>query len=355
MNRAIWLDKDCNIELREIHETYKPGKGEVLVEVNYSGINPADIAHGTLGFKDYPAGYDFAGTVIEAGEGMNSKYNVGDKIIGLGAPELHKPIQYGTHQKYHVARHAILHVPENVSMAEAACMPVICFTAADGLFSQLKIPFEPSAEPKADPIPLLIWGGAGAVGSSAIQMAKAVGCYPILTTASPKHHEQLLSLGATECFDYRDDKVVEQIQVAVKSYGKKPLEHVFDCVGAKSTPSSATLCESCCANGGKGVKFTCVVPPTDGKDHQDWMRTFAVRNADVDFILPNGIKLIHKAHPEWQAINTKAVQWCLDNYGKGFYIPNVKVVKGGEAGIEKMRLVREGKASMEKFVIEHPL
>jgi NADPH:quinone reductase-like Zn-dependent oxidoreductase len=48
--RAIWLNKELEVSFRSFDEKWKPEEGEVLVEVKYSGINPADIKHGTIGF-----------------------------------------------------------------------------------------------------------------------------------------------------------------------------------------------------------------------------------------------------------------------------------------------------------------
>jgi NADPH:quinone reductase-like Zn-dependent oxidoreductase len=130
-NRAIWLDQNNELSIRTIEAAYKPAKGEILVEVMYSGVNPADIKHGGLGMNNYPAGYEFSGMVLEAGEGMESKFKLGDHIMGFAAPELERPIQYGTHQRYHIARQFIYHVPPTISMPAAACFLIITQTAAD--------------------------------------------------------------------------------------------------------------------------------------------------------------------------------------------------------------------------------
>lgn len=90
MFKAIWLSKDNEVSIRTYAEKWKPASGEVLVEVKCSGINPADIKHGYIGFHESVAGYDYAGTIIEVGEGMNKEFRVGDKVCGFGGPMRNK-------------------------------------------------------------------------------------------------------------------------------------------------------------------------------------------------------------------------------------------------------------------------
>lgn len=345
MFQAIWLNKDSDVSLRSYSEKWEPGKGEVLVEVKYSGINPADIKHGSLGFYECVAGYDYAGTIIELGEGMENKFNLGDNVCGFGAPMLQKPPQYGAHQDYHVARHLVYKIPSNVKLEVASTMPCVVQTAADGLFNQLDFKLG-----SKEHNPILIWGGAGAVGVAAIHLAKAAGCSPIITTASPKNHETLLSIGADKCFDYRAKDVEQQISAAMN--GKK-FPYIFDCVVAKgdeNSPSSTKICEALATACAKCVASLPAIEPT-----MEWSMVFACRNTDVEFMLPDGSKLVDKANLSWQEKMDEAFVWALENYGKGFVMPNVKVVKGGQESLEALRLSAAGKASLEKFTIQHPL
>lgn len=349
-SRAIWLDKNSKLSIRTIEESYEPLPNEVLVEVQFSGINPADFKHGSRGFNECVAGYDFAGTVVKAGSDRQSQFKSGEKVLGFGAPALHKPKQYGTHQDFHCARHFIYHVPSNMPMADAGCLMVVTHTAADALFNQLQIPFEPEA---GNSQPILIWGASSAVGSAAIQFAKKAGCYPILGTASPKNFSKVLSLGATDCFDYRDPDIVQKIQSAVSKHTTKPLKRVLDSVVSLGEPSSTALCELCVGDATDAL-FTSPVPAADdGKHH--WSRTFACRNVDVDFHLPNGKVLVHKSDQQMQDKIDKATSWAIANYGGDYCLPNVVVVKGAEQGIKTMLDVAAGKASMQKFAIEHPI
>lgn len=348
--KSIWLTKENDVELREINEEYKPDADEVLVKVEYSGINPADIAHGPLGFNDYPAGYDVSGTIVEVGKDRVSSFKAGDRVTCFSPPQQTKKLAYGAHQDYHLCRHIVMKVPDSMPMQDAACIMVVTYTAADALINQLELPFD-----KKTKTPILIWGGSSAVGCAAIQLAKHMGLYPIITTASSKHHETLKSLGADACFDYRDSDVVAKIKAELKNHGNQPLSHVLDCVVKRDEPSSTVLCEQCCPNEGADAKFTAPLPAAASKYRSKWASTFACRFVDVELQIPHGPKMVHKARPEWQAEMDKAVKWCFENYGNGYCMPNVVVVKGAEEGMKKIRDSRNGKASLEKYVIQHPL
>ncbi|KAJ5761287.1 hypothetical protein N7520_008443 [Penicillium odoratum] len=345
--RAIFTDHNGEPYIGTVDESYEPLPTEVLVKVEFSGINPADLGHARVGFNNTVAGYDFSGIVIKAGTAKEGQFQPGDRVLGFAAPALDKPNQYGVHQELHCARHFVYHVPPSMPMEDAACLMVVTHTAADALFNQLQLSFEDESQP------LLVWGGSSAVGSAIIQLAKKAGCYPILTTASPKNHAKLLEIGATECFDYNDPKVVQKILSALTRYTTKPLKRVVDSVVSRGQPSSTSLCEAC-VNDSTDALFTSPIPAaSDAKNH--WSRTFACRNVDVDFKLPNGIVLKHTPNQPMQDKIDQATSWAISNYGQGYRMPNVVVVKGGEEGIRAMLDVSAGKVSMQKFVIEHPI
>ncbi|KAF9894792.1 hypothetical protein FE257_004413 [Aspergillus nanangensis] len=353
-NRAIWLDKQNELRVRDVTESYHPNSSEVLVDVRFSGVNPADLLHGELGFNDYPAGYDFAGVVLEVGEEKCPQFKPGDQVFGFAAPMTPKPPQYGTHQKYHVARQYVWHVPPQMPLSEAAGMPVITHTAADALFNQLELPFDTSSSQKEATTPLLIWGGSSAVGCAAIQLAKEAGCFPILTTASPKHHSTLMSLGATECFDYRDTNIVQKIRDSLGGHTTEPLKHVLDAVVAQGGPHSSTsLCEASCQYP-ETTLFASPIPAAPDAKHT-WRKVFACRDVNLDIALPNGGQFVVRANPEWQAKIDKATRWAIENYNVHYRMPNVVVFKGGEEGIRAIKMSASGGASLQKFVIEHPI
>lgn len=184
-------------------------------------------------------------------------------------------------------------------------------------------------------------------------MAKKAGCFPILTTASPKNHAKLMEIGATECFDYNDKDVVQKIRSAFSKYANKPLKRVLDSVVSCGEPSSTLLCEACVDDSSDAL-FTSPIPATsDAKNH--WSGTFACRNVDVDLKIPNGPVLKFPGDKGMQDKIDEATSWAISNYGNGYCMPKVVVVKGGEEGIRAMVDSVSGKASMQKFVVEHPI
>lgn len=79
--------------------------------------------------------------------------------------------------------------------------------------------------------PIFIWGGSSSVGQFSIQILRYYGYMNLLTTASHKHHERLLALGAKEAYDYRDINIHRKILAAGGSNG---IKRIFDCIGSKS-------------------------------------------------------------------------------------------------------------------------
>lgn len=102
-------------------------------------------------------------------------------------------------------------------------------TAAAGLYQKgfLALPF-PSKDPKSLGRTVLVWGGSSSVGSCAIQLAVASGAN-VVTTASPSNFEYIKKLGASQCFDYHDDDVEDQIVEALKG---KTVVGAYHAVGA---------------------------------------------------------------------------------------------------------------------------
>ncbi|GAB1218547.1 hypothetical protein ATERTT37_007806 [Aspergillus terreus] len=301
------------------------------------------------------AGYDFSGTVIATGAERAGQFQAGDRVMGFAAPALDKPKQYGAHQDVHCARHFVYHVPAAMPIEEAACFMVVTHTAADALFNQLQLSLDASGDDNPEPQPLLVWGGASAVGTAAIQLAAKAGCTPILTTASPRNNAALRQLGATECFDYADPDVVSKICAALAKYTSRPLARVLDAVVARNPPpSSTTLCEACVDPTTENALFTSPVPATK-EATRPWTRTFACRNVAVDFTLRDGTVLRHAPDQQMQDRIDRATRWAIAAYGTEYRMPNVAVVQGGEAGIRAMRDAVAGKASMQKFVIQHPI
>jgi NADPH:quinone reductase-like Zn-dependent oxidoreductase len=100
------------------------------------------------------------------------------------------------------------------------------------LYQELGLPLPTS--PASSPFPIFIYGGSTAMGISGIQYAKASGL-TVVTTASPKNHDYLKSLGADAIFDYKSPTLVEDVRAAVGDDCK----YAWDC---HATEASAKIC-----------------------------------------------------------------------------------------------------------------
>lgn len=358
---VIYLSPD-GPTVKTVSERYRPAGAQALLRVEYSGINPADAKHASFGLHSSVAGYDMSGEVVESGP--DSPFRPGDKIFGLNAAGPARPLWMGAHQDYAIAAGDFWYrVPPSggLGMLEAAALPVVTLTAADGLFHLLGLAFPAAGVAGKEAQALLVWGGASAVGVAAVQLAKAAGHGPVFATASARNHAALKALGADYCFDYRDDHVVEQIRTAIRGSGQ-PVRHALDAVAvdsltvgegfAKSTPGlTAASIES---HGGRenqdDVSLACVLPV---REDPRFKMCYATRGGP-----DSPLETARVADPEaWKEMQARVMGWVTRNYGEGKYVacPNVRVVKGAEECLAAMRRSAEGKSSFEKCVVEHPL
>ncbi|MBE7179693.1 MAG: zinc-binding alcohol dehydrogenase family protein, partial [Terriglobus roseus] len=161
-------------------------------------------------------GEDAAGKVVEVGSKLKHKFHVGQRImahtLGIGQGSA-----FGGFQMYPVVNPATAAaIPDDVSFAEAAVLPLSISTAAAGLFTKVALrlvcptPESATAEPplkSKQKATVLVWGGSSSVGSSCIQLAAAAG-YKVITTASPSNYTYCKDLGASLVLDYHNPDVV---------------------------------------------------------------------------------------------------------------------------------------------------
>ncbi|XP_057866470.1 2-methylene-furan-3-one reductase isoform X2 [Cryptomeria japonica] len=178
----------------------KPGPGQILVKVRAAALNPMDIKRRKGLFRnndsDFPAvpGCDMCGVVEEVGEGV-SKFKKGDEVYSdIQYFTSEKPKDCGTLAQYTVVEEDLAaHKPKNLSFEEAASLPLALLTAQQA-FDEVN--FQKGWS-------VFIVGGAGGVGSLAIQLAKHVyGASRIVSTCSTGKVEFVKSLGADLAVDY---------------------------------------------------------------------------------------------------------------------------------------------------------
>ena len=171
-------------------------------------MNPCDaiLQDTSLLFIEYPLvlGQDVAGTVEDVGSTATSKFKVGDRVFGFSiniGSKGYVTLDYGLAAK----------TPDSLSFNDASVFPLCVSTSSLALFGKeyLALPF-PTLNPTSTGKSVLIWGGSSAVGSNAIQLAKAAG-FQVITTCSPRSFDYVKNLGASKVFDYNSPSVTDDI------------------------------------------------------------------------------------------------------------------------------------------------
>lgn len=181
--RAVTV-RDGEIAIEE-HPDLTPGAGEVLVKVRAAGLNGADMMQ-RRGL--YPApkgspqdipGLELAGEVAALGQGAE-RFDVGDRVMAIvgGGGQAELAV---------VHERQLMPVPERLSWAQAGGTPEVFTTAHDALFTQAQLRGGER---------LLVHGGAGGVGTAAIQIAAATGAQVTATVRDESLREEVAKLGA---------------------------------------------------------------------------------------------------------------------------------------------------------------
>jgi len=199
--------------------TPKVGVNEVLVEVYSAGVNLLDSKIKTGEFKlilpyklPLILGHDVAGIITEVGKNV-TRFKVGDEVYSR-TPDYH----IGTFAQYvAINEKDVAFKPKNVSMEEAASIPLVALTAWQALAEKASLK-------KGQKV--FIQAGSGGVGTIAIQLAKYLGA-TVATTASKKSFELLSSLGADILIDYKTqdfENILKDYDVVLNSQDTKTLE-----------------------------------------------------------------------------------------------------------------------------------
>ena len=180
----------------------RPAAGEVVVEVVATAVNRADTLQ-RRGFYEPPPGatdvigLECSGRIAELGEGVEG-WTVGDEVCALLAGG-------GYAARVAVPVGQVMPVPAGVSLVEAACLPEVAATVWSNVFMTAHL---------ARGERFLVHGGAGGIGTMAIQLAAARGAEVFTTAGSPEGLELCRSLGASRAISYRDEDFVEVLSEA---------------------------------------------------------------------------------------------------------------------------------------------
>lgn len=234
--------------------------GEVLVKIAYASVNPVDwkIREGYLQALlphrlPITPGWDFSGEVVAIGSGT-SQHKVGDQVYAFARfPEVHK----GSYAEMIAVPEAfIAKKPTSLELSTAAGVPLAALTAYQVLHELAQIKLGEK---------VLITGGAGGVGSFAIQFAKLAGAQ-VTATASSANLSYLRELGAENPVDYTTQKLSD----LKEKFAPHGFDLIFDCVGGETLTEVASLASA------KQNIISIVETPKQGRFH---------------FVYPNGSQL----------------------------------------------------------------
>ncbi|TCG07294.1 quinone oxidoreductase [Paraburkholderia steynii] len=228
--RAFLLDTYQNGRFRAADiESPLPANGQVRIRVHASGVNPIDnkIRQGEASFAmpNLPAilGTDVAGVVTEVGAGVTA-FAVGDEVYGMAGGVRGLP---GSLAEFMTVDASMLaKKPRNLSMREAAALPLVALTAWEGLVDRANL--QPGTRQK-----VLVQGGAGGVGHIVVQLASALGA-EVYATASNAKQELVRKLGATP-IDYTKTTVEQYVQQYTDGKG---FDLIYDTVGGDTLEAS---------------------------------------------------------------------------------------------------------------------
>ncbi|MBB2975240.1 NADPH:quinone reductase-like Zn-dependent oxidoreductase [Microbacterium endophyticum] len=223
-NKAAWLgDKYADLKVGPAPVPVA-GHGELVVRNRAIAVNPLDAVKQTTGnmmysWLPYPSvlGEDLSGEVVEVGSGVTG-FTIGDRVLAyaVGMEKSRNSAAEGAFQNYTVVLAKLTSaIPDDLTHEQAAVLPLALSTAASALFQRNQLGLQ---HPSVDAMPtgktVLVWGGSTSVGSNAIQLAVAAG-YDVITTASPKNHDYVRGLGASQVFDYSSDTAVDDLVAAL--------------------------------------------------------------------------------------------------------------------------------------------
>ncbi len=226
--KAMVLARFGGPEAFELRDVPVPAVGprQVRVRVHATAINPLDYQIRRGDYVDYvplPAiiGHDISGVIEEVGSHV-TEFGVGDEVY-------YTPRIFGGAGSYadqHVADVELVgRKPENVSHLEAASLTLAGGTVWEAFVTRAQLTVGET---------VLIHGGAGGVGTLAIQVAKAIGA-KVITTARVSDHAFVKSLGADEVIDFMSEDYVEAISTITRGRG---VNVVFDTIGGDTLARS---------------------------------------------------------------------------------------------------------------------
>ncbi|HET6288508.1 MAG TPA: NAD(P)H-quinone oxidoreductase [Amycolatopsis sp.] len=226
---AITIREPGDPDVLEWTEVPDPvaGSGEVVIEVAASAVNRADLLQRQGHYPPPPGaseilGLECSGTIAEIGEGVEG-WRIGDEVCALLAGG-------GYGEKVAVPAGQLLPLPAEVELIAAAGLPEVACTVWANVVMHAKL---------SEGDVLLVHGGAGGIGTHAIQVAKALGATVAVTAGSKDRLESCRQLGADLAINYKEQDFVEVLRaetggadVILDNMGAKYLDRNIDALKA---------------------------------------------------------------------------------------------------------------------------
>jgi len=312
--RAMIIDRCGGPEVMHLAqiETPEPGPGEVVIKLACAGVNPVDwkCREGWLSrFFEYkfPFVLGFAGAGIVSAVGANvSDFKVGDRVVTSSNQGKGENGTYAEYVKSTQAR--VAHLAESVDFAVGASVPTAAVTAWEAVFGTGAI--KPGHR-------VLINGGAGGMGSFAVQFVKHAGGHAA-ATCGPRNLDYVREMGAEYAIDYRAQNVRE----AVLQWAPDGVDLLIDLVGQGTILDGLDMVRS----GGRIVPIATLI-----EDEPFW---------DMDKAKERGVQIVPTMSNRQQA--GEQLRTIVGLYNQGLLRPPAIEVLPLVEAAEAHRRVREG-------------
>ena len=179
-----------------------PGHGQIIIRIAYAGVNRPDALQRAGMYAPPPSasplpGLECSGTVVEVGPGV-TRWKIGDQVCAL--------LPGGGYAEYAVTPEAhALPIPKGLTLREAACLPETCFTVWSNVVTRGGL----RAGER-----FLVHGGGSGIGTTAIQIARALGARVFTTAGTDEKCKACRELGAEVAVNYRTEDFVEVMKAA---------------------------------------------------------------------------------------------------------------------------------------------
>jgi len=312
--RAVVIDRFGGPEVFRLADlpAPMPGAGEVVIRIAYAGVNPVDwkcregwLSHFFECKFPFVVGFAAAGLISAIGLGV-SDFKVGDRVVTSSDQGLGENGTYAEYVKSSIGR--VAHLADGIDFKTGASIPTSAVTAWEALFGT-------GALERGQIV--LINGGAGGMGSFAIQFAKHAGAR-VAATCGPNNLDYVRSLGADLAIDYHSQSVHD----AVLAWAPEGIDLLLDTVGQGTMLSGIQLVKA-------GGRITPIGTLMKGEPQWD-MELAAKKNVQIIPTMSNR----KKAGDQLRTI--------VDLYNRAiFRAPAIEVLSLSEAA-EAHRRVQDG-------------